>query len=271
VKEEMNPKTYFWPYDLFGYLLPGFVVEFCLIEFNSHIRSLFTARFQSKDPLDIAALIGIAYVSGHLVAALSSLLLENIILKKTVGYPSYQLFDERKSARWKILKLIPGYTSSYSKPFCERTKRLFEAVFGYEPEMPPKESHPGELYWIVSCYVSENHPSGYRSATHFLELYGFSRNTSMSFFIIAWFSFLSGWNLKKPSAVWIPFHIPLECIWFIGMNLIGLVMYYNYTKLFRRQNDQLFRSFVVAANEKVMEAESTNPPRLILPSEKLGK
>lgn len=32
VKDGIDPKVYFWPYDIFGYLLPGFVVLLPLVQ-----------------------------------------------------------------------------------------------------------------------------------------------------------------------------------------------------------------------------------------------
>ena len=266
MRDELNPKTYFWPYDLFGYLLPGFVVVFCLIEFNEHVRTFFTRRFQTNDLLDVATLVGVAYLTGHLVAALSSLVLEHLVLRNTVGYPSYQFFGGVRKKRGGLWYLLPGYSPPYSEGFKARTRQLFEKVFGYPPEIPPNETHPGELYWLVCAYVSEKNPSGFRSATHFLELYGFSRNTSMSFFLVSWQSFLTGWSVKLPSDAWLPIDISPKCLWFIIMNFIGFIMYIHYAKLFRRQNDTVFRAFVVCSGDvESPKAEGVGAGKIVVP------
>jgi hypothetical protein len=85
-----EPKTYFWPYDIFGYLLPGIVVIAPLIEFHSGVRSIFEARYQTESLADNVVLLIAVYVTGHIISGASSFLLERCLLRLSFGYPLNQ-------------------------------------------------------------------------------------------------------------------------------------------------------------------------------------
>ena len=129
MKDLTDTKLYFWPYDIFGYLLPGFVVMIPLIEFNTRVRGLFTERFSETSILDVEAIVGVAYTLGHIVAALSSLVLERFVLKFSHGYPGTQVFviEPARRPRWKafILFFFPGHCHPYPPQFIRRYFLLY--------------------------------------------------------------------------------------------------------------------------------------------------
>src|SRR5689334_10923307 len=114
-------KTAFWPYDVFGYLIPGVVVIASFTLSNSTISHSVSTHFDFERLHDVALAAGLAYLVGHAVAALSSRLLERLLLRRLWDYPTANLFPiaERKASRvagWIQQILDPGYSRSYSSP-----------------------------------------------------------------------------------------------------------------------------------------------------------
>lgn len=256
MKDPKDLKFQFWPYDLFGYLMPGFVLVSPLIEFDSEIRSLFRQRFSEGSILDVLALIGIMYIAGHVVASLSSLILERGILKITCGYPGHQLFvkpNDRKSRapEW-LWRLVPGYCRSYPDAFIDHLFNLYNSVFKQYAYSPVDSITADNIFWNCSLYVSIHHPPGFQLAQHFVELYGFARNTCMSLLIISLYPLLNSWNSSGAS---LP-SLSDQAWWLLTLSS-AVFMYINYAKLLRRQSDHVFRAFFVSASHKRTEDSFT--------------
>lgn len=250
MKDLIEPKIHFWPYDLFGYLLPGFVVLTPLIEFNKDVRDMFTARFSESSILDIAAITGIAYAVGHIIAALSSLILERFVLRYTHGYPASQVFRlDAPAQHCRLTELIfyaiPGKCHAFPSDFTKRYFEIYNRLFHQKVTATNASRVPDDLYWNAALYASVHHPTGFRIAQHFVELYGFARNTCMGLFIVMFYPLAPGWSIqfestKRNISGW---------QWSLGSFIAAYFMYANYTKLLRRQNDHIFRSFFVAAQD----------------------
>ncbi|MBR9802687.1 hypothetical protein GYB59_13815 [bacterium] len=99
-KTDSATGIYFWPYDIFGYFLPGVVVLAPLTQFHTDVRAIVVARFQEASLVDIAVLCIAAYVLGHIVAAVSSWFFERAILKFSFGYPVTQQLCGYESGTW---------------------------------------------------------------------------------------------------------------------------------------------------------------------------
>ena len=118
MREETSLKTYFWAYDIFGYLLPGLLVLVGFAKGNQWVSDSLFNLWESPDILKLIVLIGIAYVTGDLVAAVSSYLLERLILRWTLGYPTDRMFSDTLSWWCLPLKMLfPGYFRAYSEGF----------------------------------------------------------------------------------------------------------------------------------------------------------
>ena len=262
MKELTDSKLYFWPYDIFGYLLPGFVVMIPLIEFNTQVRGLFTERFSEKSILDTLAITGVAYTLGHIVAALSSLFLERFVLKLSHGYPGNQVFvlEPKTRSRWKsvLLSLLPGKCHRYPPQFVRRYLVLYNRIFHQTIESAAESRVADDLFWNCSLYASVHHPTGFHIAQHFVELYGFARNTCMALLIIMFYPLVPGWSLMFTRGAMAP-----SWVWSLGALLAAYFMYDNYTKLLRRQNDHIFRSFFVSASD---DAKLDEADEIVLPS-----
>lgn len=171
------------------------------------------------------------------------------ILQHIWGWPTTIMFGSARGAStagvWNRVKVIgraiatfliwlaqPGYRRPYSAGFSAPFAKAFAKVF---PTMG-KANNEHDRFWPCWEYVSLAHPAGYRPATHFLELYGFSRSVSMAFLLSAFLPLFPGWSapIAGPS-------------WAGTAALVGAVFFLNYRKLIRRMNDEVYRAFVVAA------------------------
>lgn len=189
-----------------------------------------------------------AYVAGHLVAAISSLVIELFLMRRVIRYPTEWMFDQHpqprvvvgwsmsltgvKSAlRWLFKWTLPGYYKPYSNEFMKL------AIDAYTSRYDAKLVDGRDRFWLAWEYICLWHPVAYRRATHFLELYGFSRNTAMAFFLVMLLPFL-------PITVW---RTPIPLVsWQVVALVAGLLLFVNYAKLFNRMTDEVFRGFVAA-------------------------
>lgn len=228
-----NIRTYFWAYDIFGYLIPGFVVTAGFSKGNKWVYESFVQQWSTDSLQSIILIIGASYVVGHVVAGVSSWLLERLIFRKCIGYPTEWMFPEvgesREHGRIRAF-LFRGYFRPYSDDFREAVKQRLKHEYGIGID----SKH--DLFWLAWTHVCKSHPVGYRRATHFLELYGLSRNVSMSFILLSLSPLLGGWTGFVDYRVWTPL-----CLF------SALVMYATYVKLIRRMNDEVYRSFLVSA------------------------
>lgn len=227
--EELSPKTYFWPYDIFGYLLPGVAVLAAFRAANDWGYGRLHKWWESPRLADLASFLGAAYVVGHVIAGLSSLILEKWIVSKGLQWPTAHMFgkgQERGLTKW----VLPSYRRPYSEAFQQQFELRFRQILGIESD----DAH--DRFWLVWSYISLHHPTAYRRGTHFLELYGFSRNMSMAMLLIALYPALPGWIAPLPSWVWTSMLL-----------LSSAVLFVNYTKLLRRLNDEIYRAFMTVS------------------------
>lgn len=235
---ENKIKAYFWGYDIFGYLLPGAILALVAAKTNDWVYEQVIGHWHSSEAtfsiyfIDFLVLILFVYILGHIISGLSSLLLEKGILRRGLKYPTNRMFqngEQPKVSKFKDV-IFPGYFRAYSEKFQEGFYKKFESKF------PGIERDPHDLFWISFSHISQHHPVAYKRATHFLELYGFSRNISMSFLLIAFLPVIPQWNDELMTG-WILSLISV---------IIAIIMFINYTKLIRRLNDEVFRAFYVS-------------------------
>jgi len=236
--EESRFKTYFWPYDIFGYLLPGFFFIIMFYKGNSWFASqmrnwLSPEHFQSG-LYQVIVLLIVAYITGHFIAAISSILLEKTLVSVFLKYPTVNLaYRTFKLPKWLYYTPV-AYFRPYSEEFKKRLFERFLKVFGFTPK------DENDLYHLTWTYVTLHHPPAFKRTTHYIELYGFSRNISMSLLLLAITPLFPQWN-----------HIINGWLWSIVTLVLGLFMFLNYLKLFRRMNDEMYRAFMVASENRV--------------------
>jgi hypothetical protein len=226
------PKTTFWAYDIFGYLLPGLLVLEAFLIGTRQTQVLFSSRGTKLGYANVAGILGAAYLIGHCVAALSSLFLERLLLKHVLGYPTVRMFATPGGTRtrWIFASYRRPYTPGFQQLFEER----FEKMFGFRAHGQEPDEH--DRFWLAWEYISSHHSAGYRRATHFLELYGFSRNTSFSFLLLCLLPLIRDWHVSYTTSSWVGFSL-----------VASVVLFLNYVKLLRRMNDEVYRAYVVAA------------------------
>ena len=232
-RRESTVRTYFWAYDVFGYLLPGLLMLLALTYPNQRGREVLDELWRSGRLQDAILVLFAGYAAGHLVAAVSSWVLERQVLRNLLRYPTEHLFAGSKGGNKFIRFLLPGYFRPYSPEFRDRFNLKFDRVFG----ITTPDIH--DRFWLVWSYVSLYHPAAYRRGTHFLELYGFARNMSLALIAAALAPVLPGWASPVPRGLWIA-----ACL------LAGGLMFANYAKLLRRLNDEVFRGFVACTAVK---------------------
>ncbi len=251
-------------YDLFGYLIPGILFfalfpisyDFSLI-MNGLKELVQIGKFTTpKDFLilkmkdfyittvwySIFYTILISYLMGHIIAGIGSFFYERIIIDKFLKYPTANLFKLRsyngilEDKIFKVVHWLPSwakgwvfgnYRRPYSQEFQVKFSEKFQITFGFLP------NHQSDIFWTVFAYIAHHCPASFHRATHFLNLYGFSRNLSFMFLMFS------------TSLILFDFYHHLSIDYrliFLYIFLAG-VFFWQYLKFFRRLNDEIYRAF----------------------------
>ena len=207
-------------YDFFGYLGCGFVFLFA-VDFG------FSGGWLIKEdlwPVYIVFWIVLAYITGHIIANISSFLLEHKFLRETLISPEETLFDEeRRKGFWP--KLFP----IFYKPFPEETRKL---VLMKAKKAGIESTGRGLFFHCHALVLSQKHTS--ERLSNFLNLYGFSRNISMSGLMAALILIVGMVNTGfSPQKVW----------WIIVALCVSIGMFYRYLKFFKHYTEEVFRAY----------------------------
>ncbi|WP_243294971.1 hypothetical protein [Geothrix mesophila] len=256
-------------YNIFGYLLPG-MMFLCFFILHSKTLINFTLNLFSYNMeknfwvfASIFYLI-IAYIMGHILASISSLIIENIFVRGLLGYPTehlipYEQFNKHKSKMLqatrlgkrqllssqkksthyikKIARIVPklimhDYFQPYDSNFSNHLLTKFHSIFRFSPNQK-------ELYWLAFSKVAQHHPQGYRRSMNFVGLYGFARNSIVALIYAAFnppqhYFFQSG---MIPSG------------WKPTLIVLSIVMFLNYLHLLKRHNSEVYISFAAISDE----------------------
>ena len=152
----------------------------------------------------------------------------------------YKIICAFASSLERRLDLLPGFCHPFDESVTDLVLSRFKTRFGIHFEKPSIHRVTHEIYWTVWAYIAENMPNFYRTGMHFLELYGFCRNSSFAFLLAALYPCIPGWNSVDPSGN------PLfsQIVWFGICVFCSILLYCNFTKLLRRQNDFVLRAFI---------------------------
>jgi hypothetical protein len=224
------PRTTFWAYDIFGYLLPGVLLLLTAVAANARIAAIAKRQIDTATAVHLTLLFIVAYIVGHAIAAISSRVLERVLLRRLWDYPTTPMFTAGGGKT--VGKSSDSYLRPYSPDFQRNFDKMFRATFEYGET--PIDSY--DRFWLSWEYIALHHPTAFRRATHFLELYGFSRNVSMAFLLAAPLAFTPGW--LEPIPQW---------AWLTATLFLSVVFFANYMKLVRRMTDEIYRAFYVAA------------------------
>lgn len=235
-------------YDFFGYLFPG-ATFWILIFFSGDIHRLieiargrkvdsgfffenFADQFNSSPFLSFFIIAIASYISGHIIASISSYFFERVLVEKYLGYPTDNLLKLKGDPRIEEITWIKRriqflknavygkFIRPYSNDFIDKFKVSFKNTFKLES---PNSS---DIFWLSFEYVANCSPVSLSRSLHFLNLYGFSRNLSMTFLLAG--------ILQAIFCNWLEFFLYF---------LLCTILYINYLKLLRRTNDEVLRTF----------------------------
>lgn len=255
-------KNSFVVYDFFGYLLPGFffcclfIVDYDLTKVLNHYynnRSLIGLErnhdtfvldyffkyltWNSDSNFKFATLILFilfCYTLGHIIAAVSSFIIERSFNKNCLGFPSKNLLLNSKRT-W-FQRVFKNYTNPFEESFITDFNKVFEQRFNNSHSFKDK-------YWLCFSDIAKYLPTAYNRIIHFLNLYGFSRNVAAAFmiYLIIRLSFLWPIGSKIGGLNWIVLGI------FLFAMLINIK---NYLKLYYRQCIEVYYHFYSLHTDK---------------------
>lgn len=259
IKPLDSPSFPFSLYDFFGYFLPGvFFVLLIPVEYdagdlmdfyriNGNTFENFSSKF-SKElkfqmlnrmlsggdgaarlvPILIA--IPLFYLIGHVISAVSSYLLERQIVGELLGLPSVNLLKQ-KDDRCKVTKKFFGkFTDAFDPVFLRKMRKTLRKRFG-------KKVEDTNYFWLCFAEVSRINQTAYRRVMHFVNLYGFSRNIAMCFFLYVFLRVFLMWMILDSALN------AYNWVILIAMGMAGYLMFINYLKLFNRQCKELYYHF----------------------------
>ena len=227
--------TYTWPqgdeveklpftsFDFWGYLAAGFLL-LCAVDSAWSFGLL--ARKDWTLVEGILA-VSVAYVIGHVVAGVSSLLLERGLVGRVLGWPSATLFGASKAPAW-LQKLMGFY---YGKLPEETQKAVLDKA------AQAGVSAPGEaLFWLVFAKARGSDRTWSR-LSDFLNQYSFCRNVAMVSLVD---SVILLW------AHWQPTGTLQQLLWARIALFVGVALLLRYLKFLRHYSLELFTSFAHA-------------------------
>jgi hypothetical protein len=220
-------------YDFFGYLASGFAV-LAALDLAAGGRWLFA---DSVPPGFALLAVFAAYVAGHAVAHLASVVFEHGFLRRVLRSPEEHLLaPSRSSTRWRWL--FPGNFSPL--PAETRDRVLAKAAAA------GAGSEPRALFFHCHARVKRDEATLGRLNT-FLNLYGFCRNLAMALLLSGFV--LMGSTLAR--ATW-PLSAESRSSLLIGALClpISYVLLLRYLKFFRHYTLEVFVSYAEAGTEQ---------------------
>lgn len=219
---EAMDKIPFSAYDFFGCLSSG-VIALAGASFAYQGVEVFRLDLNAGQ---VVGLVIAAYLIGHVVASISSFLLERRLTRRLIGSPTSWLFGGDPLTRWRRI------LNAYHKPLPEVTARRVLARAKREADID--EEGEALFYHCFGVVRRDEYPRA-RLAV-FLNLYSFARNTSMAALIGA---ALIGLAIVVNDQV-----DPTE-LWagLLLAGLVGVAMYLRYLKFYRQYSVELYVTY----------------------------
>lgn len=216
----------FTSYDFWAYLASGFL----LLGGLDYVFATNLLAQKDWSWFHIGVAVTCAYVTGQLVASLSSTLFERGLVGKVLGFPRDVLF-EKTSVSPALKRCLPGYYTALPKTTREAALAKGRAAGVNEP---------GEgLFWPAFNSAKANAKVMERLDS-FLNQYGFARNIALVSFIDA---ALLCWSYNWKGAP--PLHGNLAWLALIA----GCGMTLRYLKFFRLYSVEVFTSYAYAKDK----------------------
>lgn len=214
-------KLPFNTYDVFAYLASGSIVVSAI---DYLYGSQWLLQKQHNAVFTLVLVFGI-YLTGHIVATCSAAIYESIIVGRLLGDPSTLLMSDHKSkANW----LFPLYYQSLPEVTQDRIRqRLQQRSFSGKDE---------SLFLHVFSNV-KNHESAKLRLEEFRNLYGFARNVSFSFLMVAVMILIGPFDEQRSAPIG----------WAIVALFAAIAMFYRYLKFLRQFS---FEALVTYSEQK---------------------
>ena len=223
----MDQKIPFTSYDFWAYLSAGFLLLFA---FDQVLGTALLAQDSWTLVQSIVAISG-AYVIGHLIASMSSLLFEKFLVGKLLGYPKNILFGQPRAWKW-FRRLMP----SYFAPLPEATQKAALEKGGNAGVAMPGEA----LFWLAYANARAT-PAVMSRLENFLNLYGFCRNMAMVAFIDAAALY---WSYLQPNGS------KDHLVWARVILIVGIGMTLRYLKFFKHYSVEVFTSYAYGKEQE---------------------
>lgn len=239
-------KVFFWPYDVFGYLLPGCIVTLAVLWLDPSVRAGLTNKVDTTHWANFALFVFVSYVFGHVLAAASSWTVERLWIGRT-GHTPYDILLSQKNQpakckSWRFINyLLPKFPVPLDAKNRQMLHELYNSMLGLNGNHQPKSS---DIFWHANGYLMHNSPAIYQHILHFVELYGLYRNSAMAFAILAFLSVCRSWDIAGIVSVhdnWI-----LTLIFAVSAALL----FFNYCKFFARHSENVLSYFAMLASVK---------------------
>ncbi|MEE8074004.1 MAG: hypothetical protein V3T60_00090 [Candidatus Binatia bacterium] len=219
-------KIPFSVYDFFGYLASGFLL---LASADYAFDRGWLATEQLPLGVGVLWLIG-AYVLGHLVAHVSSVVLELNFLRKVLGSPEEHLFSSSSDSPWR--RIFPGNFVSFPD---ETKNRILERA------KKAGVSGPGRALFLHCHPIAKREQATLERLNTFLNLYGFARNISMTLLLSA--------VILTVGAIWsavcreLDHQCVVKLLGALGCLVASYGMFLRYLKFFRHYTVEVFISY----------------------------
>lgn len=209
-------------YDIFGYLIAGLLLLFG-VDYSFGLHWILNRNLNAQE---WTAWVLIAYVIGHLNAAWASYWIEKVIVGKILGYPTKNLFAERRR------KGFSHYRQPLDKSLATEIKNKFTQMT--KTEFDSKGHHP---FLYCYHYVKDKSPNGYARIGVFLNLYGFARNLSFALTALG-LVFSASFLITKNGHMF-----PVGLFAFVA----AITFFFRYLKFFRLHAIEVFTSFLTTS------------------------
>lgn len=212
----------FGVYDFFGYLSSGFLVLAAL-------DLVFTGGSVLKSDMQLLPglfWLVVAYVTGHIVANISSLFLERLLVQRGLGRPYQVLLADRSHK--KRARLFPGYSEPLPRATVDRVLEKSGQRAGIT------QPGPG-LFFHCFAFVRGDEDARGRLDS-FLSLYGFSRNVATASVIAV---LVVAADLISMESVEVALR-SVEFRWAVAAAVAAVGLLYRYLKFLRLYSVEVF-------------------------------
>lgn len=212
-------------YDFFGYLGSGFLL-LVAIDYAAGGE-----RITSENVPTILAIFWVVliYVAGHIIAHVSSIILEVRFLRKVLKSPEEHLFATDITSKW--AKIFPGHF----KPLPESSQERLSILARKEGFSTASDRG---FFFHCHAHVKRDEATLNRLNT-FLKLYGFCRNLSMALLfsaVVLFFWAFESWKFWEAANG--------EKLGWAGLALFAaFMMLLRYLKFFRHYTLEVYNTF----------------------------